>query len=54
VVSGHPWSGKDPLAFGGENAGFAEQSGIGRNIARPIELFSEAGNTGRKIHREFS
>jgi len=53
VVCGYPWSAKDPLAFDGEDAGFAKQSRIGRNLARPTELFCESGNAGWQIHRKF-
>jgi len=50
VIRSYPWSGKDPLAFGGEDTGFAEQSRIGHNLARSIELFPKSGNADWKIH----
>src|SRR6516162_2499302 len=54
VVCRYPGSGKNALALGGKDAGFAEQSGIGHDLARAVELFAESGDAGWKIHRKFS
>ncbi len=54
VVCGHPWSGKDPLPFGGEDRGFVKQSRIRRNLAVLAKLFAESSNAGWKVHLKFS
>jgi hypothetical protein len=42
---------KNSLPFGGEHIRINKQARIGRNTGCSAELFSEGGNTGRKIHR---
>jgi hypothetical protein len=51
VIYGHPRSGKDPFALGGEDIGFVKQGRIGHNVARSAQLLAESGDAGRKIHR---
>jgi hypothetical protein len=54
VVCGYPGSGEDALAFGCKDAGLGKQGGIGRDLARSIELFAKSRNAGWKIHQKFS
>ena len=51
VINGHQGPRKNSLPFGGEHIRVTKQGRIGRNIGCSAELFSEGGNTGRKVHR---